>query len=106
MLKAYEETMPSIPPLTIEKIFAIPNRAGMHGRPSALFVQLVKNVQSNIYIEKLDNLGSRINGKSIIGLLCLGLSYLTEIRITVEGEDAKEVMSSIEHLFELKFEEE
>jgi len=86
-----------------ERILTIPNRAGIHARPAAVIVQAAKDFRCNIYFEK-DH--ERINAKSIMGLLTLGATYGTEIKILAEGEDEKEAIEAIVRLFETKFEEE
>jgi phosphocarrier protein len=86
-----------------EKVITVSNRAGIHARPSALLVQTTKNFSSNIYIEKgMD----RINAKSIMGIITLGASYGTELRIIAEGEDEVAAVETLVKLFESKFEEE
>jgi len=86
-----------------EKIVKVINRAGVHARPSALLVQTTKNFSSNIYMEKGSD---RINAKSIMGIITLGASYGTEIKIIAEGEDEEEAIEILAKLFESKFEEE
>jgi len=86
-----------------ERVITVVNRAGIHARPSALLVQTTKNFTSNIYIEKgMD----RINAKSIMGIITLGASYGTELRIIAEGEDEETAVEALVKLFESKFEEE
>jgi len=86
-----------------EKTVKVLNRAGVHARPSALIVQATKNFKCSIHLEK----GSeRINAKSIMGVITLGASYGTELRIVAEGEDEREAVAVIAGLFESKFEEE
>jgi len=86
-----------------ERVVTVTNRAGIHARPSALLVQTTKNFSSNIYIEKgMD----RINAKSIMGIITLGASYGTELRIIAEGEDEVTAVETLVKLFESKFEEE
>jgi len=86
-----------------ERVVTVTNRAGIHARPSALLVQTTKNFSSNIYIEKgMD----RINAKSIMGIITLGASYGTELKIIAEGEDEKTAVETLVKLFESKFEEE
>jgi phosphocarrier protein len=87
----------------VEKIITIQNRAGIHARPSAVIVQKCKDFKSNIYLEK-DN--DRINAKSIMGIMTLGATYGTEIKIIAEGEDEQEAVDVLVKLFESKFEEE
>ncbi|MDR1839596.1 MAG: HPr family phosphocarrier protein [Treponema sp.] len=86
-----------------EKRVTVTNRAGIHARPSALLVQTTKNFKSNIYIEKNND---RINAKSIMGIITLGASYGTDLKIIADGEDEKEAVDTIIRLFESKFEEE
>jgi phosphocarrier protein len=86
-----------------ERIVTVSNRAGIHARPSALLVQTTKNFSSNIYIEKG---ADRINAKSIMGIITLGASYGTELKIVAEGEDEEKAVEILVKLFESKFEEE
>jgi phosphocarrier protein len=87
----------------IERSIVIQNRAGIHARPAAMLVQLTKNFTSNIYFERGKD---RINAKSIMGIITLGASYGTELKIIVEGEDEEAAVAALVHLFESKFEEE
>jgi phosphocarrier protein len=87
----------------VEHIVTIQNRAGIHARPSAMLVQTAKDFKSNIYLEKGDD---RINGKSIMGILTLGASYGTEIKVIAEGEDEQAALEAMVKLFDKKFEEE
>jgi phosphocarrier protein len=86
-----------------EKIVKVVNRAGVHARPAALLVQAAKDFKCDIFIERDTD---RINGKSIMGIITLGAAYGSEIRIFAEGEDEKEAVESLAHLFATKFEEE
>jgi len=86
-----------------EQTVTVINRAGIHARPSAILVQSTKNFKSNIYIEKNND---RINAKSIMGIITLGASYGTELKIIADGEDEEEAVDTIVRLFESKFEEE
>jgi len=86
-----------------EQTVTVTNRAGIHARPSAILVQKTKNFKSNIYMEKNND---RINAKSIMGIITLGASYGTELRIIADGEDEEDAVDTIVRLFESKFEEE
>ena len=86
-----------------ERTIKVINRAGIHARPSALLVQTTKNFKSNIFIQKGTD---RINAKSIMGIITLGASYGTELKIIAEGEDEEAAVETIVKLFESKFEEE
>ncbi|MDR0323778.1 MAG: HPr family phosphocarrier protein [Treponema sp.] len=86
-----------------ERTVTVINRAGIHARPSALLVQTTKNFKSNIFIEKNND---RINAKSIMGIITLGASYGTVLKIIAEGEDEEAAANAVAKLFESKFEEE
>jgi phosphocarrier protein HPr len=87
----------------VEKDVVIKNRAGIHARPASLLVQTATRFGSQIFLEKD---GERVNGKSIMGIITLGATYNSPIRIIADGEDEQEAVSAIVRLFETKFEEE
>ncbi|MCL2762811.1 MAG: HPr family phosphocarrier protein [Treponema sp.] len=86
-----------------EQIVTISNRAGVHARPAAMVVQTTKNFKCNIYFERGDK---HINAKSIMGVITLGATFGTHIKITAEGEDEQDAVKALVRLFESKFEEE
>lgn len=85
-----------------EKLVTIRNRAGIHARPAALLVQTAGRFAARIFLEKD---GERINAKSIMGIITLGATYNTPLRIIAEGADEKEAVDALARLFENKFEE-
>ena len=87
----------------VERMVTIRNRAGMHARPAALLVKTAGSFASQISIEK-DN--ERVNGKSIMGVITLGATYNTQLKIIAEGPDETKAVDAIEKLFENRFEEE
>lgn len=87
----------------IEKTTVIKNRAGIHARPAAMIVQTAGKFASRIFLEKD---GDRINAKSIMGIITLGASYDTPIRIIAEGPDEEAAATAVEQLFVRRFEEE
>ena len=86
-----------------ERMVTIKNRAGIHARPAALLVQTASKFASKIWLEKG---GDKINAKSIMGIITLGASFGTPIRIITEGTDEEAAAAAIEALFESRFEEE
>lgn len=87
----------------VEREVVIKNRAGMHARPAALLVQTANKFSSNIYFEKDSE---QVNGKSIMGIITLGATYNTELKIIANGKDEIEAVEALAGLFENKFEEE
>ena len=67
--------------------------AGMEARPIALLVQVASQYASNIYLESQE---MKVNAKSIMGMMSLGLDAGESVTVSVEGEDEVEAMKSIE----------
>jgi phosphocarrier protein len=87
----------------IEQTVQVVNRAGVHARPASLIVAAINRMKSEVFLEVDDR---QINAKSILGVITLGAAYGTVIKIIADGEDEKEAVAAIVHLFETKFEEE
>ncbi len=76
-----------------EKEIEIGLEKGLEARPIALLVQVASQFESDIYIES----GSkRVNAKSIMGMMSLGLDNGEKVRVTTEGEDENNAMEGIE----------
>lgn len=71
------------------------NRIGLHARPAALFVQTASKFLSKISIEKNDK---KINGKSIMGVMALGVCQGDIITISASGEDEKKAVDDLKKL--------
>ncbi len=84
----------------MEKTFKILNEEGMHARPAGAFVKVASEFKSNIEI--VSN-GTKKNGKSIMGLMSLGLAKDSEITVIVTGEDEAAAMTKLTTLIENKF---
>ena len=78
----------------------IANRLGLHARAAARFVQLANGFQSRITVSKD---GSRVDGKSILGLLTLAAREGTRLRLTAEGDDASEALAQLDELVRDRF---
>jgi len=87
----------------VERMVTIRNRAGMHARPAALLVKTASVFASQVYIEKDSE---RVNGKSIMGVITLGATFNTPLKVIADGPDEVEAVDAIEKLFERRFEEE
>ena len=81
----------------------VKNRLGIHTRPATAIVKLLHRVKSNVsFTYKKDT----INAKSILSILMLALQKNAQLTITVEGDDAKDVMEKLLKAFETHFGEE
>ena len=65
---------------------------GLDARPVALLVQEASKYESNIYIEVDDK---RINAKSIMGMMTLGLDMGDSIEVSTNGTDEEKAMEAI-----------
>ena len=79
----------------ITKEITITNSSGLHARPAALWVQMASRYKSSIKI-KYNN--SEVNGKSILGLLSLGLASGSQFQLIVDGEDEQDATENLETL--------
>jgi len=77
--------------ITKKMTIAIPT--GLEARPVALFVQVASQYESAIYVE----CGSKkVNAKSIMGMMTLGLNTGEEVLVTADGKDENDAIENIE----------
>ena len=69
------------------------NAQGLHARPAALFVQIAAKYDASVTVSKD---GESVNGKSIMGILMLGAQQHSKIIVTVEGQDAPQLLKELE----------
>lgn len=81
----------------ITKIATIKNSVGLHARPAALFVRTCSKYRSDIFVEKD---GKKVNAKSIMGIMALGVYPNEEIKIIVDGVDEEAAIKDIMDLIE------
>jgi len=80
----------------MEKQFTVTAETGIHARPATLLVQTASRYSSDIQLEYKDK---KVNLKSIMGVMSLGIGKGANITISVDGNDAEEAMAGIEELF-------
>ncbi|QSZ28144.1 HPr family phosphocarrier protein [Aceticella autotrophica] len=86
-----------------EKTVEIKNKTGLDARPAALFVQTASKFSSQIWVEK-DN--KKVNAKSIMGIMSLGVGECDTIKLIADGSDEQEAIKSLLNLIDSKFGEE
>ncbi len=84
----------------ISKAVVVKNQVGLHARPATFFIQKSNEFKSSIWVEKEDR---RVNAKSLLGVLSLGITKGTEITIITDGTDEKEAIDALEKLIESNF---
>ncbi len=80
----------------------VQNQVGLHARPATFFIQKANEFKSSIWVEKDER---RVNAKSLLGVLSLGILGNTEIRIIADGVDEKDAVDSLIKLVESGFAE-
>jgi len=60
------------------------NEVGLHARPATFFIQKANEFKSGIWVEKEDR---RVNAKSLLGVLSLGIVKGTTITLIADGAD-------------------
>jgi len=78
------------------KEFEISSEVGLHARPATLLVQEASRYASDIELEYNDK---KINVKSIMGVMSLGLSKGNKFTLITSGHDEEEALAGIEALF-------
>ena len=69
----------------------VQNQVGLHARPATFFIQKANEFKSSIWVEKEER---RVNAKSLLGVLSLGIVGGTTIRIIADGTDEAKGMLS------------
>ena len=87
----------------IQRQIEIINQLGLHARAAAKFVTLASQFQSNIHVLKG---ATRVNGKSIMGVMMLAAAKGTLLDLEVEGADQEEALEKLSELISNRFGEE
>ena len=86
----------------ITKEVKISNAIGLHARPATVFIQKANTYNSTIWVEKDDR---RVNAKSLLGVLSLGIAKGMTIVLTAEGQDEELAIEGLTKLIDTGFEE-
>ena len=86
----------------VSREVTIKNNVGLHARPATFFIQKANEFKSSIWVEKEDR---RVNAKSLLGVLSLGIMGGTDIRIIAGGIDETQAVDELVRLVESGFSE-
>ncbi len=86
-----------------QRAVVVQNQLGIHARPATLLVQAAARFEAEIFLSKGDI--SRINGKSIMGVMMLAAEHGAEVLIETEGTDEAEAADTIAQLLGSSFED-
>ena len=74
------------------KEVTVENQVGLHARPATFFIQKANEYKSSIWVEKEER---RVNAKSLLGVLSLGIVGGTTIRIIADGTDEQAAVDGL-----------
>ena len=84
------------------KDVVVQNKVGLHARPATFFIQKANEFKSSIWVEKEER---RVNAKSLLGVLSLGIIGGTGIKIIADGADEEAAVNGLVALVESGFAE-
>ena len=84
------------------KEVTINNQVGLHARPATFFIQKANEFKCSIWVEKDER---RVNGKSLLGVLSLGIVKGTTVSIIADGADEKDAVEKLAELVNSDFAE-
>lgn len=86
----------------VSKEVVVQNQVGLHARPATFFIQKANEFKSSIWVEKEER---KVNAKSLLGVLSLGITKGTAINIIADGADEQEAVSTLIDLISSNFAE-
>ena len=86
----------------VKKEVTITNNIGLHARPATFFIQKANTYSSSVWVEKEER---RVNAKSLLGVLSLGIAKGMTITIVADGADEANAVEGLSDLIDNGFEE-
>ena len=86
----------------ISKEIVVQNQVGLHARPATFFIQKANEFTSSIWIAKDER---KVNAKSLLGVLSLGITRGTSVSITADGADEEAAIEALTSLVASNFAE-
>lgn len=88
--------------MMVTKEVVINNQVGLHARPATFFIQKANEFKSSIWIERDDR---RVNAKSLLGVLSLGIVKGTAVNLIADGPDEENAIATLSELIASDFTE-
>jgi len=86
----------------LSKEVTVQNQVGLHARPATFFIQKANEFKSSIWVEKDER---KVNAKSLLGVLSLGITRGTTITIIADGSDEENAIAGLSELVASNFSE-
>ncbi len=84
----------------ITRNITIKNTVGLHARPATFFIQKANSYKCSIWVEKDDR---RVNAKSLLGVLSMGIVQGMTVTLIADGADEAEALNGLEALVDSEF---
>lgn len=82
------------------KEVVVQNQVGLHARPATFFIQKANEYKSSIWVSKDER---KVNAKSLLGVLSLGITRGTNIIIAADGPDQEDAVNGLVELISKNF---
>ena len=82
------------------KDIVVQNEVGLHARPATFFIQRANEFKSSIWVVKDER---KVNAKSLLGVLSLGITRGAEVSLVADGNDEEEALASLIELISSDF---
>ncbi len=86
----------------ISRDVTIQNNVGLHARPATFFIQKANSYKASIWVEKDDR---RVNAKSLLGVLSLGIVKGMTVTLIADGTDEADALEGLAELIATGFED-
>lgn len=86
----------------LKRDVTITNNIGLHARPATFFIQKANSFKASIWIEKDDR---KVNAKSLLGVLSLGIAKGMTVTLIADGVDENEALNGLIELILKGFDE-
>ncbi len=84
----------------ISREVTITNSIGLHARPATFFIQKANSYKCSIWVEKDDR---RVNAKSLLGVLSLGIAQGMTVTLIADGQDDEVALDGLVELIQTGF---
>ena len=84
----------------ISREVTITNSIGLHARPATFFIQKANAYKASVWVEKDDR---RVNAKSLLGVLSLGIAQGMTITLLADGQDEEDALNGLMALINTGF---
>lgn len=82
------------------KEVVVQNQVGLHARPATFFILKANEFKSSIWVESEDR---KVNAKSLLGVLSLGITKGLTITIIADGPDEEDAVNNLVDLISYNF---